>query len=98
MTAPRIILFIASDAPTNYDRQLAASVPVPVVYRNSVKIKHNDEPEPCDGVMGAYIPKQYLGRPTANEVMAAYREAKKAEAVAVVADKEAPAKAEETSE
>lgn len=81
MLKPIIILFTAGNEPSNYERQLAASVSVPVRF---LPVGTNLTNEQCDGVFGEYVPEAYQGKPGADAAMTVYRNALQAEAVAAV--------------
>lgn len=66
---PKVLFFIATNRPTNYDRQRASKLDASVSFRNVANIKATDPIETCDGVTGGPIPTQYVGKPTAQEAI-----------------------------
>jgi hypothetical protein len=55
----RILYFINSRKPTNFEKQRAAHTGQTVVFLNPADVKPDDKAEECDAVMGAVIPQQY---------------------------------------
>lgn len=69
----KVLYFIATERPTNYDRQRASklSVAAAVSFRNIKYVKSDSPAEVCDAVTGDFIPAQYTARPRIEEVLAA---------------------------
>lgn len=63
MSKLKVLYFINSSKPTNYDKQRAVYTGQAVAFRNVAHIKPNDAVEDCDAVMGAVIPAQYVDKP-----------------------------------
>jgi hypothetical protein len=61
MAKLKVLYFIQTSKPTNYDKQVAVYTGQTVAFRNAALVKPNDPVEPCDAVMGAPIPSQYSG-------------------------------------
>ncbi len=59
----KVLYFIDSSKPTNYDRQRAAYSGQAVSFRNLANIEPDSPAEPCDAVMGVVIPAQYAAKP-----------------------------------
>lgn len=81
MLKPKVLYFISTDLPTNYDRQVASKIEASVAFRN---IK-NAEPgliEACDGVTGVSIPAAYQDKPTAKAAVDTYHAAISSQATA----------------
>ncbi len=71
MAKPKIIYFITTSKPTNYDRQRASTMNAAVSFRNVNLVKSGDPAEACDGVAGVVIPQQYQHKPDAKTVLTA---------------------------
>lgn len=78
---PKILYFINTSQPTNYDRQVASRIGASVSFRN-IKNVIGTTVEPCDGVTGVVIPAPYQGKPTAQQAMTAYNAAQSASVTA----------------
>lgn len=74
MLKPKVLYFISTDRPTNYDRQVASKLEASVSFRNIKNVKPGPI-EACDGVTGIAIPTAYQGQPTAKEAVDAYHAA-----------------------
>lgn len=92
MKQPKILFFIAGFAPTEEERELAASLgeEVQVSYRNAQFIDPEHRPEQCDGVASVIpMPEPYAKHPTAEDALAGWKEAV-AKRRSLVGDKPAP--------
>jgi hypothetical protein len=63
MPKSRVLYFITTSKPTNYDRQRASTMNAAVSFRNVAFVKPDSPAEPCDAVMGVSIPTQYQTKP-----------------------------------
>ena len=59
----KVLYFISTNKPTNYDRQRAAKTAQAVSFRNLAYVKPDSPVEQCDAVMGDVIPTQYADVP-----------------------------------
>lgn len=76
---PKILYFTGGPQPSNYDRQVVASL-VGVQYRDVTAIKADDPAEDCDGVAGVHVPDQYSDKPSASAAMTAFRDSQRIDA------------------
>jgi hypothetical protein len=59
----KVLYFIQTIKPTNYDRQAASYIEAAVSFRNFNHVKPDSAVEACDAVMGVAIPSQYHDKP-----------------------------------
>jgi hypothetical protein len=85
---PKVLYFINTPQPSNYDRQVAGTLTAAVSFRNIKNIKPTDKAEACDGVTGVVIPAQYQDKPTAKEAMTVFNAKETVDKTAIA---EAPA-------
>jgi hypothetical protein len=69
---PKILYFIDGSQPSNYDRQVVASLSG-VQFRNLNNVKADDPAEECDGVAGVHVPAQYSDKASAEAAMTEFR-------------------------